>query len=144
MHVFFFWKNFQPLTPKGWSQKYKTFENHKLHYENKPIIDIRTKILHLRQTRVSSTKDSSLTLESKNVQRAKYSTKLKTIEDQKFLKVLPNTAKAIYSWGRKALVFEKFKVLYYYENHWNTALLFKNNLIVAYSCFVCESRISNE
>ena len=37
--------------------------------------------------------------------------KLKGIEDQKFLKVWPNTAKVIYSWGRKALVLQIFKVL---------------------------------
>ena len=32
---------------------------------------------------------------------------MKSIEDQKFLKVLPNIAEVIYSWGRKALVFQK-------------------------------------
>ena len=33
--------------------------------------------------------------------------KLKSIDDQKFLKVLPNTANVIYSLGSKALVFQK-------------------------------------
>ena len=38
---------------------------------NKLIIDTRTEILQLRQMRVLSTKDSSMTLESKHVKKAK-------------------------------------------------------------------------
>ena len=43
--------------------------------------------------------------------RIEINSSLKSIEDQKFLKVLPNTANVIYSWGRKALVFKKCKVV---------------------------------
>ena len=56
-------------------------ENQRLSNTNKLIIDTRTKF-SIRQTRVSSTKDSSVTLESKKVKKAKSSTKLKSIEDQ--------------------------------------------------------------
>ena len=38
---------------------------------NKLIIDARIKISYLRQTRVSSTKESSVMLESQNVEKAK-------------------------------------------------------------------------
>ena len=44
---------------------------------------------------------------------------LKSIKDQKVLKVLRNTAKVIYSWGRKALIFQNSKfceeLIYKYE-----------------------------
>ena len=38
---------------------------------------------------------------------AKKSTKLKSIEDPKFQKVVPNTAKVIYAWDKKILSFSK-------------------------------------
>ena len=64
----------------------------------KIVIDIKMEILYLRQTRVSSTKDSSVNFEYKKVlKKLKKITKLKSIEDQKFLIVLPNTSEVIYS-----------------------------------------------
>ena len=69
----------------------------------KVIKDTRIKIL--AHTSVSSTKDSLVTLETKqNIKKAKQSTKLKSIENQKFLKVLPKTAKVIY-----IIIFKKKK-----------------------------------
>ena len=47
---------------------------------NKLIVDTGIEILYLRQTHVSSTKDPSVTLESQNDKKTKYSSKLKSIE----------------------------------------------------------------
>ena len=56
----------------------------------------------IRRTRFSSTLDSSLTLRSKKFKSQK-STKLKNIVDQKFQKVVPNTAKLIYTYDNTVL-----------------------------------------
>ena len=61
---------------------------------NKLIIDTTIGDMYLHQTRYSSTKDSTVTLESKKIKKAKLSTNLKSIKDQKFLNNLP---KYIYS-----------------------------------------------
>ena len=60
----------------------------------------------VRQTRVSSTSDSSVTLITKYL-LSQTSTKLKSTGDPKFKKVVPNTAKVIYSWDKKILFFSK-------------------------------------
>ena len=49
------------------------------------------------------------------LQGNKKSTKLESIEDQKYLKVVPHTATVIFSWDRKALIFHKL-----FQNFFNS------------------------
>ena len=51
---------------------------------------------------------------------------MNSIKDQKFLKVLPNTAKVIYSWGSTALVNEQFSSLGVRCTSWSVVVV--NNL----------------
>ena len=68
------------------------------------MIDTRIKILYLRQTPDARFVYYRLISDARNkiCLKAKQSMKLKGIEDQKFLKVLPTTAKVIHNfWGRR-------------------------------------------
>ena len=69
-------------------------KNNNMRMQNNRIIDTRTEISYLRQTRFSSTKYQPATLKSKNAQKA-HNTKPTSIEDHKFPKAPPIRAKAI-------------------------------------------------
>ena len=56
----------------------------------------------IRQTRVTSTYDSSVTPRSKYL-KSQTSIKLEGIEDTKFQKVMPNTDTVIFAWNKKIL-----------------------------------------